>query len=1443
MNNVDFEKEEETREFQYVYFIENHIETTHVFIGLSKKQIAADNLECLYIDNKEIGSKDIYIYSIYRFRLYSFRIKEKDFKLTEDISKHSDIQVGQKEIKSYDITIELKDEDKNDKFEKAITIKDFEKDIFIFDFKFDKQNGWIFNKDPPKSYYFSLEEQFHIYIDFLRNRYKKLKQKSRQNYGLILSIQKILEEKNKKFNFTFFLIILLECFATPLVQRHLDCFKPSKIESVGIISEGKLRQVINILNVFEKNPEKILSHIENENSKKIYEIKLFSIILYFNFYFNKNKIPELLLDKKDPIFIYKAFIEFNELFDFLKLDLQQIQLLINNIQDFNQLCIALTYSKNVQELLSVILLNFEKIFQLYYNKKEEYKKKTKYDQSIKKPIINISEFASPDRKDCMQKIYDLYCSLIMIEKNYTKENFIYFSSSLFEKYINYFNSVNIDNLIIIKKMISFSKNNSININLNIDINKIIHENGILFSSIGKLKNNDLLDFITLKDDYYILSEYKKFRSLEILDGLDISSFDDNFYEKWKKINWNEIFKEQKVLFYEKILACIIDLNEFKILYKLFDLKHNFVIELLQKKIIELFENYNPKKHTNFIEDIIILLYHSDKKNVKIEYFLNNIIQKYFNIGLVNKIYINLLSKYGDDISQKTKAIISKFFTETPDNMNPEILLILIYKFQNFTKIIFQSLEKYYIKKEDFLEFEDTNEYKLFKGLLDNNFLEKKEFINTYYFQNAKDITNKLIKDIERGELTFSEISIFYIKRPEDKLEKKLLERMTILNLNSKEKGEKLKKIIDNYYSSINYTISDLQVILEDLLDFYLYKESKNIKEIKTIINELKEGKLNCLDQNFKERCSFYISTYKEKTKERAIRKKSKFFWTIYNKNKEKYKLSEDICVNETIKEFDKLKDIFINGLKSLEKNVLQDCFITIKKRNEEEIDEEIETLIKIFQIKDFNNKYEIRKSMIILSKKDDIYNISIAILLFLEKLQIKGNLSGKLKEIIHNIEKSNDENVILNAIKDLKSYSIDIDILYDKNNKEDNYLNIFLLLKKQPEAIIFLTKINYDMCRNLEEIDKLEISIKKSIFICKNSIFLLTNIKDKFFEGMYYEEEEINNQKKKRETEITIDNLLELGERVRLINKKVSGDDQKNKRFIEIVNEIYNIYGLIQDIYKAGYPEIINIKITIINYESQFSGCGLESKTFLRFFSKLKEILTEIRKNIIKSYLDFPVMRFIYGRLFNLIYNSYTKEKKVYNKISSFLKFMSNDLIKEENINFSYKKTGNIYEDLIDNSTNYIEQIMRMNNLNINDIMKQNLISQNKKDIEFKGIYIYKCEELEKELFQLNKYLTNQFIAAQAILLCNKETTTEELTAFLYRAMLCDFNSCFIIASVELLEFDKKSKLIDLLNYTFYELKQKSCLIIAYTNSENDDIIKILKSLKYKKILDIKKKI
>ena len=100
------------------------------------------------------------------------KIKENIAKVKENISKRLDIQFKQKEIKSYDITIEMIDEDK---FEKTIKIKNFQYDMFVFDFKFDKSSGWLMNKDPPKSYSFSLEEQFLIYVDFLRNGYIKFK--------------------------------------------------------------------------------------------------------------------------------------------------------------------------------------------------------------------------------------------------------------------------------------------------------------------------------------------------------------------------------------------------------------------------------------------------------------------------------------------------------------------------------------------------------------------------------------------------------------------------------------------------------------------------------------------------------------------------------------------------------------------------------------------------------------------------------------------------------------------------------------------------------------------------------------------------------------------------------------------------------------------------------------------------------------------------------------------------------------------------------------------------------------------------------------------------------------------------------------------------------------------------------------------------------------------
>ena len=114
---------------------------------------------------------------------------------------------------------------------------------------------------------------------------------------------------------------------------------------------------------------------------------------------------------------------------------------------------------------------------------------------------------------------------------------------------------------------------------------------------------------------------------------------------------------------------------------------------------------------------------------------------------------------------------------------------------------------------------------------------------------------------------------------------------------------------------------------------------------------------------------------------------------------------------------------------------------------------------------------------------------------------------------------------------------------------------------------------------------------------------------------------------------------------------------------------------------------------------------------------------------------------------------------------------------------------------------------------------------------------------MEKELFLIHKYLTDKFPASHNILLCSKYTSNEEITAFLYRAILCEFNSCFIIGRIESLESDKKENILTILNKLIIVKKEKmkSCLIILYTNNSTD-IYKSLSSLNYAKNLPLQLK-
>ena len=149
-------------------------------------------------------------------------------------------------------------------------------------------------------------------------------------------------------------------------------------------------------------------------------------------------------------------------------------------------------------------------------------------------------------------------------------------------------------------------------------------------------------------------------------------------EEWKKINWNEIFEDIYSKFLEKISSLVFNIKDFNILFKLFNINKEDDIQLdfnpnslkiMQKKFINLVSSYNGNKQENYNEDLILLIFYSELKKYNVEKFLTKYIEKDINVDIVNKVYIELLKRYKDQISPETKNIITHFFIDNPYNSN------------------------------------------------------------------------------------------------------------------------------------------------------------------------------------------------------------------------------------------------------------------------------------------------------------------------------------------------------------------------------------------------------------------------------------------------------------------------------------------------------------------------------------------------------------------------------------------------------------------------------------------------------------------------------------------------------------------------------------------------------------------------------------------------------
>ena len=549
-------------------------------------------------------------------------------------------------------------------------------------------------------------------------------------------------------------------------------------------------------------------------------------------------------------YIFKGISKHNVLFKELKLTNQQIENYINYVKTYDELKnVFKYYNSNVLELLRIINNNITKIIELYRLALEHKKNKGKNE---KISDINFSELVHPDKNDNIVEIIGLINSII---KKIPNENklFIYFSPSFFEYYIIIYNLEDMKKLIIIKDLICELKKYYESFKLKKeDINKNIHNTGVALCKRGKFNNIDILYFI--KQDECYLCGLKNFENngfLNIFEKLDINKINEEFQQflkKWKIINWVYIFKNEYLVFAKKIISLVKEMKYFHLLLKLLLLpaeklrkKQPDLINMLQYKFIEILSPNIKEQYPNYTNDLIELIYLTDKYCNNIESFSKKLYEKFPPelINEINEIYMEYLTKYKPS-GKLEKIIVNSII----NNKNEHHYLIdLFQRCPKSKNTIIPRFENYNLKKE-LIYKEDNESINLVQELLKKDLFNDKSLEK--YINYNKTILNNLKKEIENYNINYNEIEHFFGNE-----ENKLLfkNRLLMIYLMDDNKSEEKFQLISNRFYDEKRTINDLKLLIEDEKFFFTRNQNFNIGKVKQLIENIKKSNLNYCQNN------------------------------------------------------------------------------------------------------------------------------------------------------------------------------------------------------------------------------------------------------------------------------------------------------------------------------------------------------------------------------------------------------------------------------------------------------------------------------------------------------------------------------------------------------------------------------------------------------------------
>ena len=882
-------------------------------------------------------------------------------------------------------------------------------------------------------------------------------------------------------------------------------------------------------------------------------------------------------------------------------------------------------------------------------------------------------------------------------------------------------------------------------------------------------------------------------------------------------------KNKKFLNVENWIYILKNINSEKIKKSIFDEIKDLVIN----------ENdiFNEEKETNSIKMLRSLqgqLKDELNKYNYTNYFISTkeFKDKFYNNIIKGDIKYNVIIPWWKNIEKK-KILINRFE-------------ILFFEEKNKIDNCKESITKYY--KQILLILNNVNDFsEVFK-----------KFYYTSKTENLKKLED-IKKEIINGSLNIiNPESLSFLNEinrniPDIEKKKKLKDSVFFVKLFNAKMEKSREKIIEDVFKQTEKDFQKLKILFEDEWINKIDHE---------IINECYKGIKEVTEYGIIVQLNF-IKTYLnlENIQESKI-KKIKEELIIFSKKNDIYSTINSLLY-------------FIEELNS------EKTDFSIKL---EEMKEDLENQnLSIVRVKEYF-KYLEEKGIKILNQTDhdkDLINI----------LNMLYNTRGSLEFILTNIDyrhlqeiANNLDNCFITGEElHVASKCSDFMEKYSKLRNDISDIDLIALLRddiinSKNIAVFFdiYTK-NYTQIKDiyLENLDKSEATRIKIKNISKESHFCLRIIFDRedffSFEGYYFSDnsnnKKENNKEKQSQIDITLDELDELRGRA-LLGKKLGAEKSKeekeifelNQKFSERVNEINKIKLILNKIALKGYSEDITISIDIIDSNPYYGYNLNDFKDCKECIKYLNDILQLTIKTQISFYKKSEIVRYIYGRKFNILKKFFrNKEEK---SLEPFLKYISNDMVsfldsdKYTEIN-EKDFDKNDYKLFLENCNIFISNFLKKNGISFEMILEQNKIKQ-KYNNEFIGIYTYLLENdesgevqrgLEEHILNWYHFLTDHPPMAQTLLLCNYETTSEEITAFLYRAFLCKYHIVYMIGNIELLSSKKTQTLTDIINklYIGHEKEMKSCLVFAYID-KTADIVKYLESMKSNKILEHKDK-